>query len=149
MKIKVCDIPKDGLELQKRLSPKEIGLEDEVEFKCLTPLMIAARVERRDDVIVAEVRVEGKYELNCARCLEPITKERVDRFELYIDYFPDLEFIDLGENTRQELVMALVEIVICHEDCKGLCKGCGVNLNKEKCKCHKDTKSQGHKEINV
>ena len=26
---------------------------------------------------------------------------------------------------------------LCSEDCKGLCPGCGVNLNHEACRCKK------------
>jgi len=28
--------------------------------------------------------------------------------------------------------------ILCREDCKGLCPGCGANLNIEPCRCEKE-----------
>lgn len=45
------------------------------------------------------------------------------------------EVIDLGEILREELLLALPIKALCDEDCKGICPGCGAELNSEPCTC--------------
>jgi uncharacterized protein len=61
------------------------------------------------------------------------TEERAYKFDFEID--PENEFIDLGEEIRQEIIMANPPRVLCGKDCKGICPKCGANLNVEQCKC--------------
>src|SRR3989338_5499166 len=140
MRIKVRDIPPQGLEIRKQLPPEELGLTDK-EFRCLSPVGIAARLEKIGSTVIANVNLEGSLSVECGRCLEPV-KQPVE-YSCDFDYEIDdrTEEIDLGEDIRQELVLALPAAAVCKEDCKGLCPGCGVNLNKETCNCHEDTKS--------
>ena len=43
--------------------------------------------------------------------------------------------IDLSEAVVGAVYMELPYIVLCDEDCKGLCQVCGCNLNEETCSC--------------
>ena len=43
--------------------------------------------------------------------------------------------LDLTEVFRERVFLALPEKVLCAEDCRGLCAGCGANLNQEPCRC--------------
>ena len=144
MKIIVKDIPSEGLEIDKQITPAEIGLDD-TDLICVAPLVIKAKVELIGNTVLAKTQAKGIFSLACARCLEPIQKEIEDEF--YFDYPVEkrTDAIDLGEDIRQEIILALPPVVLCKEDCQGLCAGCGVNLNLEKCTCHKVTKTQGHK----
>ena len=134
MKILIREIPPQGLEIRKQLGPEAFGL-TEKEFECLSQVGIAARLEKVGSTVIANVKMEGSVAMECGRCLEPIRQviERSCNFDYEID--KRTEYIDLGEDIRQELVMSLPPALVCKEDCKGLCRGCGVNLNKEKCKC--------------
>ena len=134
IKVFLRDIPDTGLRLHKSVEPQEIELADDG-FRCLTPLRIDLRLDRADDAVTAEGHVQAKYQLTCARCLESIEQERDDRIDLSFELEPDTEFINVGEDIRQELILALTGIIRCREDCRGICAGCGVNLNNEKCKC--------------
>ena len=52
--------------------------------------------------------------------------------------------IDLGEEIREELLLALPTAVLCQEDCKGLCPVCGENRNVTACDCEqKQQQAQG------
>ena len=44
--------------------------------------------------------------------------------------------IDLGDEIAQQIIMALPFKPLCSETCMGLCKRCGVDLNKAPCQCH-------------
>ena len=43
--------------------------------------------------------------------------------------------LDLTATVREELLLALPQFVECRPDCKGLCPGCGANLNDGPCDC--------------
>lgn len=140
MKVKVKEIPRDGLQINKILKAEELGIVDE-DLKVISPLKMQGEVRRAQDAVIADVVVAAKYEFVCARCLEPVVAERKDDFKVYIDIEPKTEVVDLGEEVRQEMLVTIPPIVLCKEDCKGLCPSCGANLNLEKCKCPKDRRS--------
>jgi uncharacterized metal-binding protein YceD (DUF177 family) len=134
VKIKVKGIPQEGLELSEAIDALEIGFGAD-ELKLVSPLKVEGEVYKKRDLVVADLAVEGQYEFLCARCLEPVTVSRKDQFAVHIDIDPSVEFVDLGEEIRQELLLNISTIVLCQNDCKGLCPSCGVNLNNEKCQC--------------
>ncbi|PIE69900.1 MAG: hypothetical protein CSA21_00055 [Deltaproteobacteria bacterium] len=43
--------------------------------------------------------------------------------------------IDLDEILREQIRLNLPMQLSCRQDCKGVCSGCGVNLNNEQCCC--------------
>jgi len=135
VKIKLKEIPRDGfLEIKEKVSAQELGFSVE-DLKVLVPLKVTGEIEKTRSSVSAQLEISGKYEFLCARCLEPVVQQRKDEFEINVETQPTDEFIDLGEEIRQELVLSLSPIVLCKEDCKGLCLTCATNLNKEKCKC--------------
>ena len=45
--------------------------------------------------------------------------------------------VDVGDLAYTAFLLAMDTKHLCSEDCKGLCPGCGVNLNREPCRCKK------------
>ncbi len=43
--------------------------------------------------------------------------------------------IDLEPHVRDEVILAIPSFAECRVDCRGLCAGCGENLNVSECKC--------------
>ena len=136
MKIKVRDIPRDGLTIRETVNANVLGLKPE-DLKCLTPLTIEAQVEKAENAVIVHAEVEGSHELECGRCLDPIVSEGTKDFDLYIEVDQSTELIDVGEELRQEIMLAFWSNELCKEDCKGLCPDCGANLNREVWKCKK------------
>ena len=93
------------------------------------------------------VFVEGEiaYSLNakCSRCLAVVIFHNVVEFdETYSEnkddedaYLYSKGLVDLTEMVNEKLLLSFPYSVFCKEDCKGICVGCGVNLNYEDCKC--------------
>lgn len=93
------------------------------------------------------VFVEGEiaYSLNakCSRCLADVIFHNVVEFdETYSEnkddedaYLYSKGLVDLTEMVNEKLLLSFPYSVLCKEDCKGICVGCGVNLNYEDCKC--------------
>ena len=47
-------------------------------------------------------------------------------------------FADMDEIIRTVFILNMDTKFLCSDDCAGLCCGCGVNLNREKCRCKKE-----------
>ena len=134
IKISVRDIPSNGLDIDQSISGESIGLSpQEADIRSL--LHVKARLEKTDNFVIANTRIQAQFGYMCARCLEKLysTQERSYKFDFEID--GQTEYIDLGEEIRQEIIMSNPLRVLCRQGCKGICPKCGVNLNIEQCKC--------------
>ena len=49
----------------------------------------------------------------------------------------DHDEVDLADLAGTAFILDMDTKTLCSEDCKGLCPGCGVNLNREACRCKK------------
>ena len=71
----------------------------------------------------------------CARCLDDIhVPVSVKNLCFHFEKVKDLE-VDLTEDVREELLLAVPSCFYCSPDCKGICPMCGANLNHETCSC--------------
>ena len=56
------------------------------------------------------------------------------------DFYPLLEranSVDVTEVVREELALAAqTDLLLCRDDCAGLCPKCGADLNAGPCGCH-------------
>lgn len=119
----------------------------------------AAVVLRRDgNRVFVEGSLSATVVLTCDRCLEPFVHELVDDFQVDCEFaesggFPDgadeheidaaemdtilldEPAVDLFELLAQQVFLALPTRILCAEECRGLCGGCGIDLNKGKCRC--------------
>ena len=93
--------------------------------------------------------VAGAVSQDCRRCLDRVEREvDVDITLLFVpsDLLEEddsetyrLEMgvgeIDLEPYVRDEVILAIPAFAECRVDCRGLCDGCGENLNESECKC--------------
>lgn len=71
----------------------------------------------------------------CARCLDDIRVViSAKDFCFHFEKVKDME-IDLTDDVREELLLAIPSCFYCSPDCKGICPVCGANLNHETCSC--------------
>ena len=49
----------------------------------------------------------------------------------------DDDEVDVTELARDAFILDMDTKFLCSEDCKGLCPGCGADLNRESCRCKK------------
>ena len=74
----------------------------------------------------------------CARCLDDIRVPiAVKNICLHFEKVRDLE-VDLTDDVREELLLAIPSCFYCTQDCKGICPMCGTNLNHASCTCDRD-----------
>lgn len=134
MKIDVRNIPPEGLLKEENILPEE--LEPETEIAALAgPVSVKARVFRIGDILDATVNISAVLEFRCSRCLSPysVPLERAFRCDHRIE--KGEEEADLTPYIRDELMLDYPIKPLCKDSCKGLCRGCGADLNKGGCSC--------------
>ncbi|MBU1355768.1 MAG: DUF177 domain-containing protein [Candidatus Edwardsbacteria bacterium] len=47
--------------------------------------------------------------------------------------------LDIWPDIREAMMLALPMKPLCSDDCRGICSGCGQDLNSGKCKCRKES----------
>ncbi|MDD4237702.1 MAG: DUF177 domain-containing protein [Desulfotomaculaceae bacterium] len=110
------------------------------------PVKAVLNATNTGQTIMVEGTVSGMLQLNCCRCLEPFSYSfEVPFAEIYttaVDEAKDEEAIpfsgdvlDITPEVLKDLIMELPMKAVCHEECQGLCPGCGQNLNQGRCGC--------------
>jgi len=74
----------------------------------------------------------------CSRCAEAFDTEAGEKdFIRSFEINDATEFLDLTEEVREAIILALPGYPVCREACQGLCMACGANLNTAACTCRK------------
>lgn len=154
MFIGVKELERHPLRLEEEFAPGTIDFRTR-DFRQVAPLQVKLAAELDGNEIHIVGRLAARVELTCARCLEPVERELTARFDLH--YRPvsaisrdeevglDREDLEVGFYTGEGLFLADVVVeqvhlalpmkVVCREECRGFCPGCGANLNRERCQC--------------
>lgn len=114
-------------------------------------LNVIARITTvgEDYLVNLEVQSEGEFECDrcrdifrrhvtgCVQSLYTFHAERdwqeIDKDIKVLEHH--LNEIDITEDVRDALILAVPVKILCHESCKGLCPSCGINLNHDECQC--------------
>ncbi len=102
----------------------------------LAPIHLNVHAEAVDDEILALIKAETRVALECSRCLEPFERPLKATVTLHAPF--EVEEVEVGEQARQSLLLALPLKPLCRPDCKGLCDRCGKNRNSGPCGCAKE-----------
>ncbi|MEO5362882.1 MAG: DUF177 domain-containing protein [Magnetococcus sp. DMHC-8] len=107
------------------------------------------------------LRLQGRLacvvRLSCARCLtdfstrlaigldrlfvpgpDPAGADSQQEMVEDLTYLPDYH-LSIAAVVEEELLLALPMVPLCHPQCAGLCPGCGVDRNREACRCTENT----------
>lgn len=114
----------------------------------LKPVQISGRVTCRSGVYTIRYAADFEISGRCSRCLNPVVKALKREFEhtILVDSeeadaettgflsAPGAE-LDLDELVISDLLFEFSGVLLCGEDCRGLCPKCGKNLNESACGC--------------
>lgn len=91
-----------------------------------------------NDNVAIKGEIKGDFVLICDRCCD----EFVQHKDFKLDEIFELDkkelterMIDIDTKIRDVVLNSFPIKILCKEDCRGICTGCGVNLNKEECRC--------------
>lgn len=111
-------------------------LDNDEEARPAGPLLYRLTVELVHDRLVVRARVSAAFKLRCRRCVGyfDATLRDEDMLRSY-EIASDTEFVDLTDDLREAIILALPSYPLCASECKGLCPQCGANLNEGMCAC--------------
>ncbi len=113
-------------------------------------ISVNCRMDKSQHQIVLNCDVKCEAELLCDRCnsqynsvirtnflITCFFEEREDdENDINLKFLTvDQDKIDLSEEIREYMLLAVPMKNLCNEDCKGLCTKCGINLNESTCGC--------------
>ena len=147
IKIRISQLSTGIHEYHFHSEPAEIGLEND--FR--KPVIIDVVLDKtpRQIFLRAVVRTSGIFQ--CDRCIEEFEQELSNNFTMFYVYdevdaggrgpeemqviSADTTHIDLTDDGRQTVLLAVPLKLLCREGCKGLCPHCGANRNLTTCDC--------------
>ncbi|MGD0095827.1 MAG: DUF177 domain-containing protein [Terracidiphilus sp.] len=162
MEFRIIDLEKEPIEFDLELPPGVVDLGEEAEQH--GPLAASGRAEvlhehRGPKEIVADIRLRGhfagKFQVPCARCVEPVEIPLAAEFDLIfrpagadsgapersitapeteIGYY-QRDSLALEDVLREQVLLSLPVRTLCKPDCKGLCPRCGADRNSQACTC--------------
>ena len=113
------------------------------------PVLVVGQVQNIAGMLRLQMELTTTLSSVCDRCGEPFENEFCQSFECMLaEELEDEEndeilllendTVDLSELARETLILNMPTKTLCREDCRGLCSGCGANLNFESCRCKKE-----------
>jgi uncharacterized protein len=151
------DLRPEGLhlDLQPTIGPLvyEGGLAIEVRGASLS-----AHAAPERDGVRCRGRLRATAEVPCSRCLEPYSMEvdrefdarylafgdrsstpqaehQIRKDEFDVSYLDEAGAFSTDDLAAEQIYLSIPMKPLCREDCRGLCAGCGANLNTEVCRC--------------
>ncbi|MCE5271607.1 DUF177 domain-containing protein [bacterium] len=144
------------------VDPVELQFADPAELVFEGPLELDVRVSTTDRLsFYVHGTLSYRVSAECRRCLRPVSVERnpevrgmfafneaLERLELndeerelqdIIPLAADSDSLDLTSLVREAVVLDYPHFLLCSESCRGLCPGCGADLNVEACRCHHES----------
>jgi len=162
MEFKVSELEREPIEFDLALAPGKVDLGEEARQEgnlATSGLAEVIHEHRGPKDIVADIRLRGKFagrfEVPCARCVEPVeiplesefdlifrpvqadseaTERSITAPETEIGYYQGDSLL-LEDVLREQVLLSLPVRTLCKPDCKGLCPRCGKNRNQEACSC--------------
>ena len=162
MEFRILDLEREPAEFDLNLAPGAIDYGEEAEQT--GPLATSGRAEaihehRGPKDIVADIRLRGsyagKFQVPCARCLDPVEipvsaefdlifrplsadadapERSITASETEIGYYQKDSLL-LEDVLREQVLLSLPVRTLCKPDCRGLCPRCGANRNLQPCSC--------------
>ena len=162
MEFKVSELEKEPIEFDLAIPAGHIDFGGEAEQLGNLETSGLAEViheHRGPRDIVADIRLRGKlagkFQVPCARCVEPVDLPLGADFDLIfrplgadadgpersitspeteIGYY-QRDSLSLEDVLREQVMLSLPVRTLCKPDCKGLCPRCGQNRNSQDCSC--------------
>ena len=162
MEFMISELEQEPVEFDAGLKPGTIDFGEEAEQK--GDLSTSGRAEVIHEhcgpkEVVADIRLKGrfagKFEVPCARCIEPVeiplsaefdlifrpigtdagpAERAISASETEIGYYQNDSLL-LEDVLREQVLLSLPARTLCKPDCKGLCPRCGANRNLQPCSC--------------
>ena len=113
-------------------------------------LKIEVDLNKFEKNISCHLSIFSTANFECDRCLAEFDQDFSESLEILfhlgpqdidtdeenvIHISPDVKEIDITPYVKETLIVSIPMKQICKQECKGICPGCGTDLNSETCNC--------------
>ena len=153
MQIEVESLERAGKEFSHIYAPGELTLEDDG-VRLTDQVKLIGQASRKNGEVQLRGKISTRVEVACDRCHSEVSFPIETEFDVkYVSAEDDSEeaaevgeddlnasvyegdAIDADELVREQVLLSVPMRVLCKDECKGLCAGCGSDLNDETCTC--------------
>ena len=111
---------------------------------------VSVELNKFEKNITCSVELHTKGHYICDRCLREYEEDYAEQFQILFHLgqkdldtdeddvvllSPEQVEVDLNPYIEEHLILTVPMKMLCKEDCKGICPGCGADLNVESCTC--------------
>ena len=126
------------------------GLEWNGTSPFVQPVRVEGQVRNRAGALELKARLDAALSLTCDRCAKPFQRDKMVEYETLLAFElangESDDIVELNQDGELELDELMREVFLlemdtknlCSSDCRGLCPGCGVDLNVEPCRCKRE-----------
>ena len=135
MIIDLNKIKTGGSRLTGEVPSSIIGI-DSAEVEFIKPIQydLNASIVSGSLLVRGRLRTVGLF--TCVSCLKKFEREiEAEAFFRRKEIVNRGGTIDLTEEVREDIILALPVKPLCQQNCSGICPRCGQNLNEMKCDC--------------
>ncbi len=156
MIVRKDDLQPEGLHLDVHPQLGPLGSESGLEVT-VSDAALNAEIVPTEGGLHCRGRLVAQASVACSRCLEtyllPVDRSfdvryvrpprpgggnpehQIARDEFDVSYLGAGGSLETDDMAAEQIYLSMPMKPLCREDCKGLCPGCGVNLNNEACRC--------------
>ena len=133
--IDVARLDRDGEAVEGVLDDAVLDLHDEY-LRPFAGIRYRLSVQLVGRELLARGELEQDFEAVCSRCGADFDfTVTVPDFLASFETDEKTEIVDLTDELRQSIILALPTYPVCRADCRGVCPTCGRNLNEGPCAC--------------
>ena len=145
---KIINAPGERIDFQFDMDLSDVDFGGR--YPAQNPVVVTGDVRNVAGMLLLQFDASTTLDSVCDRCLKEFDLLKSVRYETMVaseledednDEILLLEdgAIDLGDLAKTMFILEMDSKTLCDEDCKGLCPGCGVDLNQGSCTCKKET----------
>ena len=150
MKVKISHLKHGFHTIELAEKPASFDLADSQIFR--SEISVVLEIDKEKDTLYIKQHASTTGDFICDRCAEAFRREVMshesivftsDRDLIQYDdelryLAPDEQEIDITDDVRDALMLAIPFKLLCTDECKGICPHCGANLNVSSCECTTD-----------
>lgn len=154
LRLDLARLAREGSVLVEASIPAGDPLWEDSELPLGGPVRVRLRASHAGTgELVVRGELSAPLRQECRRCLEPVESDLDEEVTMVFvasegpgseddgdarSFDAGAGELDLSGAVREELILAADPYALCAPGCKGLCGGCGVNLNEEACQCEEE-----------
>ena len=144
---KIINAPGERIDFQFALDLSDVDFGGR--YPVEKPVVVTGDVRNVAGMLLLQFTADTVLASVCDRCLKSFSNPKSVHYECMVaDELEDEEndeilllekgCVDLGDLARTMFILEMDTKTLCSEDCKGICPGCGVDLNQGSCTCKKE-----------